>query len=799
MNTQSTFSFAQGNLRKLMYIPLYIVGYLLSWVVPRKPGSWAVGSGIGLGEGALALVTELKRRDPDAPITWIADTELERDVARALGWHAELRSSFAGFWATLTAHTLVVTHGLGDVQRFAVFRARIIHLWHGAPIKKLHLDSKVTTELATDGIVRRLLTGMYRSGAQQVDLYVAGSEVAAGRLRSAFQVLPGKVRIFGDPRLDPLIEALGDAQTLASQRTEISDLLELTAAQHQRRWVLYAPTWRDGQPNAGIPSEAEAVRIAAWARANDIQLFVRSHPLGAGDYAHMLGESISQLGPQVLHDITPYLGVFDSVITDYSSIAIDFSLTGRPILWFAPDLEQYAADRGLYEPYEVTTEGHYAETWDELIERGTQILDGLSGASRAARLRTGRLLTRFHAWPRGGSAARVLDYLERLDEPTLNLETRDAVFFESFYGTMATCNPLALDREIARRFPDTARYWSVMNESVAVPHGATALLVGSPEWEAVRRTVPLLIVNDWLRFNYRRRRHQFVLQTWHGTPLKRLALDRPHQPLRTRLAIRRESRRWDALITQNPQATEWLVRSYRFTGEVLEVGYPRNDRLAMASHEGERLLTPCTTARRRLGLPKERNIVLYAPTWRDRQRTQTVDVLNVAQLAEDLGDEWIILARGHSRDASFAHYSGSRVVDVTRYGDVNDLILAADVFITDYSSLMFDVSAASVPTILFTPDYEHYASAERGFTFDIRATPPGPVLISYGDVVEHLHAFAQHSTDADWIDAGEPARVAWRTRWNRLDDGSASARVVDALTERGILGSNRAGAVHGLR
>ena len=792
MSTQSTFSFARGNLRKLLYVPLYVMGFVLSWIVPRKPGTWAVGSGIGIGEGTLALVLELRQRRPDASVTWISSTEEERETALARGIPAELKNTFAGFWATLTAHTLVVTHGLGDVQRFGVFRARIVHLWHGAPIKKLHLDSTVTTHVASPGILKRVLTRMYRLGAEQVDLYVAGSEIAASRLRSAFQVLPGKVRMFGDPRLDPLIEALRRENTLDEQRIEIAQRLQLGESERAKRWVLYAPTWRDGSVNAGIPSVAEAERVAAWAHDNNIHVFVRSHPLGAGDYEHFFGESISPLSAHLVQDITPFLGVFDTVITDYSSIAIDFALTGKPILWFAPDLDDYVASRGLYEPYEVTTEGHFTTSWDDLIDKGSQVLDVTSGAARAARLRTARLRTRFNAWPDGGSASRVVDYLDRLEDPHLHLDARNAVFFESFYGRFATCNPLAIDRELAETHPDIDRYWSVTSESTTVPDGAIPLLVGSAEWYAVRAQAPLLIVNDWLRLGFRRRRHQFVLQTWHGTPLKRIALDRAGQSLRTRLAVRRESRRWSALLSQSANATPVLVRSYSFTGEVLETGYPRNDRLARAAHDGERLPSPCATARRKLGLNDARNIVLYAPTWRDSQRTHTVDPLGVAHLAEKLGDEWLILARGHSRDAAFAHYGGARVIDVTRYSDVNDLILAADVFITDYSSLMFDVSAASVPTILFTPDYDEYVTRERGFTFDILSAPPGPVLASVEEVVEHLTAFAESRREAPWLQMMTDQITDWRVRWNGLDDGKAAERVVAWLDAHGKVPSPRA-------
>lgn len=744
------------------------------------------GSGIGLGEGALAVAQELQRTDEAVTITWLAHEETERLAAEALGFHAVLKRSWAGLWATLRAGTVVVTHGLGDVHRFGLFRATVVNLWHGAPMKKLHFDTSVTTEVGGGRLISRLLKRMYRSGAHQVDVYAAGSPVAAQRLRSAFRVQPGMVRVLGDARLDTLVEVLNSPERAAQLRTDVSEALQLSPEQRARRWVLYAPTWRDGAETPGVPTEAETQQIAAWAERQNVQLFVRSHPLGHASYAELLGEHVSMLPSSLVADVTPVLALYETLITDYSSIAFDFALTSRPIVWFAPDLDAYSMRRGLYEPYEMTTEGQFSTTWADTIGRLQKVLGDSEGSTRAAVLRTQRLAARFHTHSDGRSAGRVLAYIDVLRSPKSVLTDADAVFFESFYGTLATCNPAALDAEIARQYPGMQRFWSIAHEEVQVPAGATGLLVGGPEWHAVRRAARLLIVNDWLRFDFKRRRGQVVLQTWHGTPLKRLALDRSHQSFRTRLAVRRESRRWSALLSQNPHSTETLARSYAFKGPVIETGYPRNDRLANSQHLGERLPAAMATARWKLGLSPEQRVVMYAPTWRDHRRG-TVDTLQLVKLAEMLGDEWTILARGHSRNMDGAGYRGARVIDVTRVADINDVLLASDVCITDYSSVMFDATVASIPVMLFVADLAQYRDAERGFTFAIEETAPGPLLATTEAVAEHLKEFAQRGEDAGWITAGEATLAVWQTRFNPHDDGQASARVVQRLREMNAL------------
>ena len=798
------FGFASGNLAKLWALPKYLLGALLSWFVPRAEARWMFGSGIGLGEGALALARELRRSDPEALIFWsvpgrtfdgeqaeAAAAEAER--ARAEGFTPVPRDSWPGFWAALRARAIVVTHGLGDVNRYGERGARVVHLGHGAPLKRLHLDSPVTTAVGGPALLRAVLRRMYLAGTRAVELYVAGSVESAQRLRSAYRVAPGRVRVLGDPRDDELARRVADAGMKDRTRTEVRALLGLepdpTAAEPL---VLYAPTWRDGEPDPAMPTADEAAAIRARVHELGVRLVIRSHPLG--------------------------VGAFDAVITAYTSLAVDFALTGEPIVWFAPDLERYTETRGLYEPLEVTAAGRVQRSWAEVLDRLQQVL-APGGLLRAAAQSESRALAeRFHAHPEGGAAARVLAEIRRLALPARERVAPGGVFFESFYGRQASCNPLAIDREIARRFPELPRYWSVASERVAVPDGATPVLVGGPDWFAARSLARLLVINDWLRFGFRRRRGQTVLQTWHGTMLKRLALGRPNVGLRTRLAILRESRRWSLMLSQNPHSSEQFRRSYAFRGEMLETGYPRDDRLARSVaapvtataptasgssghadqpvHAG-RIPLAVSTARRVLGVPAGARVLVYAPTWRDGAGPRgsgsgVVDTLDVRALAAELNsgaDAWVVIARGHTRTHEFGGYGGDpRVIDASAHPDVNDVILAADLLVTDYSSLMFDAAVARVPLAFFVPDIAAYRDRERGFTFDFEATAPGPLMTRREQVIEAARA----AVASGGLPPAEHAAAyeRWRAEFAPHDDGRAAARVVDALIARGALPSH---------
>jgi CDP-glycerol glycerophosphotransferase len=345
----------------------------------------------------------------------------------------------------------------------------------------------------------------------------------------------------------------------------------------------------------------------------------------------------------------------------------------------------------------------------------------------------------------------------------------DAVFFESFYGRTAGDNPRALDAAIARARPDVRRYWGVVDASVPVPAGAVAVVEGSRAWWRARAGARLLVVNDWLRGRYRRRKHQTVLQTWHGTPLKRLALDRG-PALRARLAALRESRRWDVLLAQGPEAAGWLTSAYGFRGEVWEEGYPRNDSLATGD---------AAEARASLGLDPRAVVALYAPTWRD-DRPEHVTYLDPASFARNSGAT--VLVRGHSRSLERGEAArGRRVLDVTTHPDLATLMLAADVLVTDYSSVMFDFPVTGKPILFYVPDLEHYRDDLRGFYFDYTSDAPGPLLRTPEEAVDATRGLRR--VQAEYA---EPY-AAWRARFAPHDDGDAADRVVRRLIDRGAL------------
>jgi CDP-glycerol glycerophosphotransferase (TagB/SpsB family) len=145
----------------------------------------------------------------------------------------------------------------------------------------------------------------------------------------------------------------------------------------------------------------------------------------------------------------------------------------------------------------------------------------------------------------------------------------------------------------------------------------------------------------------------------------------------------------------------------------------------------------------------------------------------VNRVADALGDSHVLLLRGHRFHETPG--SGARVLDVTVYPEINDLILAADAAVLDYSSLRFDFALTSRPMVFLVPDLEEYAGASRGFLYSFTDTAPGPLLSTTDEVVEALRDLSALSTEY------AAALVRFNATYNSHQDGRAAKRVVDAL------------------
>ena len=281
---------------------------------------------------------------------------------------------------------------------------------------------------------------------------------------------------------------------------------------------------------------------------------------------------------------------------------------------------------------------------------------------------------------------------------------RESVFFVSWKGKQCGDNPLGIAEELRRRGDDREQLWAVTDWSVPVPEGGTGVLRGTEEYyEALARS-RYLISNDDMQAPFRKRDGQVYLQTWHGTPLKRIGFDISNPQFISGTAyfdhLAADIAQWDLLLSPNPFSTPVMRRAFRYDGEICEYGYPRNDLLSRAD-----TAEVAARVRDRLGLPDGKRVVLYAPTWRDNQvyangRRYRFDMrLDLERAWRELGQDHVFLIRGHHHMADDvpAGMRAGFAINVTAYPDITELFLVSDVLVTDYSSAMFDYAVTGRP------------------------------------------------------------------------------------------------------
>lgn len=362
------------------------------------------------------------------------------------------------------------------------------------------------------------------------------------------------------------------------------------------------------------------------------------------------------------------------------------------------------------------------------------------------------------------------------------LPVKDLAVYDTFRGNGAGDSPRAIHEELVRRGEKLDHVWLVRDGRAEVPPTARAVQYGSLEaWEVLARA-RYYVVNDSVPMTFRRRPGQTVVQTWHGTPLKQIGYDFTHDYYTSPEVLEglaHDSAQWTLLASPSSYATPILKRALGYDGEVVESGSPRTD--ALVRPDAERI----AEVRRRLGLPEGKKVVLYLPTWRENREDWSggykLDLrIDLAAARRELGEDHVLLVRGHHlvKEQLRDGVRDGFVVDVSRWPDTTDLLLVADVLISDYSSALFDFALTDKPILLFTYDLEHYRDTLRGFTFDLEEKAPGPLLKDSAALIEAVR-------DADAVAARfAGARKAFRAEFCDLDDGRAAERVVDRMLQK---------------
>ena len=272
---------------------------------------------------------------------------------------------------------------------------------------------------------------------------------------------------------------------------------------------------------------------------------------------------------------------------------------------------------------------------------------------------------------------------------------------------------------------------------------------------------------------YKKRKAAIEIQTMHGTPLKKLGLDNPGEiPEHQIEQFIQKCKRWDYLTIPSDYVGEIAKSAYRFEGDFLKIGYPRNDSLFNNSEKIKRSLIE------KYELPKNRKIILYAPTWRVKGKFSMP--IDLQKLREKFGEEYIVIIKLHHymipnfdldglEDFAFLFDRGSII---------SDFYKIADILITDYSSVMFDYAILKKPMLFFTYDYDNYKNELRGMYFDFKQDAPGPLVETTDELIGEIE------TIDSYFEKYSDKIEMFTEKFIQYDTGNASKSLVERVIDK---------------
>lgn len=361
---------------------------------------------------------------------------------------------------------------------------------------------------------------------------------------------------------------------------------------------------------------------------------------------------------------------------------------------------------------------------------------------------------------------------------------KDWVLIESFFGKSYSDSPKYLYEYLQRTRGDKYRYIWVLNQK-------SETLAKSGRHKRVKRN-SLRYVYYAARCGYRifnvrqpawnkKRAGVTFLETWHGTPLKKLVFDLDDIQAASqdhKMVFYDQSREWNYMVSANRFSTDVFERAFMFNREkILEYGYPRND--ILYTDKPDEL---AREVKRELGIPEGKRVILYAPTWRDNQfygkgRYKFELAMDLGMMQRELSADSVILLRTHYHIADIldlSEYEGF-VYNGSQYEDVSRLYLASDICITDYSSVFFDYANLKRPILFFVYDLDAYADEIRGIYLDMEKELPGPLLHTNEQLLEALK-------NMDAINEKYRERYdQFYERFCNVDDGHASERIIEKV------------------
>ncbi|WP_143463585.1 CDP-glycerol glycerophosphotransferase family protein [Levilactobacillus enshiensis] len=366
------------------------------------------------------------------------------------------------------------------------------------------------------------------------------------------------------------------------------------------------------------------------------------------------------------------------------------------------------------------------------------------------------------------------------DQPTL--------IFESFGGRQVSDSPYAIYQLFTQLYPGFNFIWSIdrSQKKFCKENGIPFVVRRTAKWVRTLEKASFWISNARFPAWVRKPNYVTYIQTWHGTPLKKLGLDIENVSMPGTTTVKyhanfvKEANRWDALVSPNDYSTRIFRSAFGFNNQILKVGYPRNDELLNSTPDD------IVTLKQQLGIPLDKKVVLYAPTYRDNQFAEkgkyTFELpFSLDEFREKFGQDAVLVLRMHyliSNALDISGYEGV-VFDFSNHPNISDLYLISDMLITDYSSVFFDFAYLKRPILFYPYDYHMYKDELRGFYLDYEKDLPGEIAHNESQLLDLI---AEKLQTPDMSD--NQKFMDFYHRFCAIDDGLSSLKIVNYVVQQ---------------
>lgn len=384
------------------------------------------------------------------------------------------------------------------------------------------------------------------------------------------------------------------------------------------------------------------------------------------------------------------------------------------------------------------------------------------------------------------NVSKIIKFFYKITCKYINVDNK-TILFVAYHGRGYLCNPKYIHKYMIndKRFSEYKFVWALKDNKIKID-GAVVIKYGRIKYLYYLSKSKYWIVNCKLPKYVVKKKNQIYIQTWHGTPLKRLAHDINigNDAVFYRSCMNREqmletydydSRKYNYFISPNKFSTKKFISAFRISKDkIIETGYPRNDYLTDITKE------QINELKYKYNIPINKKIILYAPTWRDNSYNSKGYTFklktNFKLWKEHLGQDYVVIFKPHYLIVNnYTDYNlEGFLYNIKENEDINDLYAISDILITDYSSVFFDYAILKRPILFYMYDLEDYRDNLRGFYLDINKDLPGEIITNEIKLLEKIKDIMENGYNEDDL-------IKFNKKFNYLHSGKSARKISDKI------------------